>query len=98
MIHQLTDDEMNDLRITLLEFFSDSGKSFTDLTESGVVDTYLERLDENKIRDFLSGLCDPTGFVFYNGSTRNRQYRTTKMGRAMLLIYKGEAQLPDPDE
>lgn len=93
----LSDTEMNDLRILLLEFFSGSSKPFPEMLADKGFEPYLEKMGEAKLRDFLLGLCDPAGFIFYSGSTRSRQYRTTKQGRAMLLIYKGEAQLPDPD-
>lgn len=75
----------------------DSGKSTTDLEESGKAKKFYDLIGRTKVRDFLNCLADPTGFIFYQGSTRNRRYRTTRAGRSMLKVWKGEADLPDPD-
>ena len=93
----MTEDEIKELRIILLDYFSGDTKTFADLLESGKVNPYIETMGKAKLRDFLAGLCDPAGFVFYRGPTNKRYYRTTKMGRAMSKILKGELDMPDPD-
>jgi hypothetical protein len=94
---ELTDDEIIELRIAILDYFSGETKTFADLLASGTINPYIETMGEARLRDFLSGLCDPAGFIFYRGATNSRFYRTTKMGRAMSKILKGELEMPDPD-
>ena len=86
------------LRILILEFFSGEAKSSTDMLEDERFKEYVEILGEAKLKEFLAGLTDPAGLIFYTGSTKNRRYRTTKRGRSALLLYTGQVDWPDPDE
>lgn len=98
MARIMTDDDFNNLRILMLEYFSGSSKSLSDMMADPAFAEYVDAMGEAKLRDFLAGLCDPAGLIWYSGTTKNRVYRTTKRGRAMVRVYRGEVELPDPDE